>query len=95
MDQKKKKKWFLQSYLIGIPEICIGYRDQDFILHSMDRVPLDQLYHPPGGTLENAYGLAHQVLQELRLFCSGLGHNSRVWKVTVQRGTFLGRPQAV
>ncbi|KAI0092395.1 hypothetical protein BDY19DRAFT_924054 [Irpex rosettiformis] len=97
VDYKKKKKWYLQSYLIGIPEICIGYRDTNFILRKMERVPLDQLYSPPSGTLQDAYAFANRILESLRNFCSspGYGSSSGVWKVTVQRGMLLEQPQMV
>lgn len=101
-DQKKKKKWYLQSHLIGIPEIFIGYRDREFILHKVERVPLNRVYVPPSGTMDEAYGLAYQVLRELRAFCRREGlcergsEKARVhWRVTVRRGVLLGLPQMV
>ena len=97
VDHKKKKKWYLQSYLIGIPEICIGYRDSNFILQKVDRVPLDRLYKPPGGMLEESCTFTHQILQSLRAFCSNSGHrqSNPVWRVVVQRGALLGQPELV
>ncbi|KAI0698560.1 hypothetical protein BC835DRAFT_1412959 [Cytidiella melzeri] len=93
-DHKKKKKWYLQSYLMGIPQITVGYRDDKFVLRKVDSVPLAQLYRPPDNTLENAFTYAFETLQQLRNFCSTQRDKpgSRAWKVTVRRGALLDNP---
>jgi hypothetical protein len=84
---------------MDIPEICVGYRDDSFILHKIQSIPLAEIYDPLEARMANALTFVYQALQQLRAFCSTVRPFSqqpagppRVWKVGVQRGLLLGQP---
>ncbi|KAI0346910.1 hypothetical protein BDW22DRAFT_1425008 [Trametopsis cervina] len=95
----KYKKWVLQSWLMGITEICVGYRDSYNQLQRVDFLPLEEMYTFAPGTLDISYRSCYKVLQELRAFCSTRGAEvegaDNAWMVSVKKGVLLGEPRMI
>jgi RAT1-interacting protein len=86
-------KWYIQSCLLGTPEIFVGYRDSDNVLRYTESVPVTDI---PGRLM--LYGIpwdpqqsidwGFRVLTALRIFCqnseAAANADERVWRVEVR-----------
>ncbi|CAJ0595236.1 unnamed protein product [Cylicocyclus nassatus] len=70
----KSLKWWLQSYLIGIRDIVVGFRDDNGIVTQVDLLHTDDLYERGGWSANVCMGVLFRVLSAIR---SQLGRNGK------------------
>jgi hypothetical protein len=90
-DNTTYRKWYLQSHLLGIPEIFVGYRDDaDILRHTKTIAVADipQKITGPGCLSWNPQqniDWGFRVLTALRKYCNNSGKaEETVWRVEVR-----------
>ena len=91
------KKWHLQSRMIGIGEIFVGYRDTDDILRSSEWIGVDELVARVNGwDPQTNFDKGSRILNSLRAFCHAQmavrRDDDRVWMVEICNGQGSGVP---
>ena len=92
---RNPKKWYLQSFLLDVPEICIGYWDGNHVLQRVETKPLAAIYyariHEKQKVLEGEFHAVYRVLKSLRELCAGQAlsgtSESQIWMATVHHAT--------
>ena len=54
-------KWWAQSFLVGIPKIVCGYRDDDGVVHRLEEMDVQTL--PDLAKVRNAVNVAGRLLK--------------------------------
>ncbi|EGO03105.1 hypothetical protein SERLA73DRAFT_176626 [Serpula lacrymans var. lacrymans S7.3] len=97
---RNRRKWFMQSHLIGINEIFVGYRDANNILQRTEMLPVSECF-PKGRDPQQDIDWGYRMLSALKQYCQkqtegvrASARNSRVregriWRV-LNRGTESG-----
>lgn len=94
--KRNSRRWYLQSHLLDIPEIVVGYRDKHFTLRSTETFPTDH-FAPDASWLQQAYNHASSTFHILRDLCGAYPFPSEgidadhardhaIWKATVDHG---------
>ncbi|KAL0061441.1 hypothetical protein AAF712_009159 [Marasmius tenuissimus] len=87
-----KAKWHMQSALLGVPEIYVGYRDNALRITQTRTIRTADL---KPGTYESNIHRGYEVLSSLRSILEekvreGGQVDDVVWKVTVKKGSITG-----
>lgn len=90
LGSQRLKKFFLQSHLMGVPEIFVGYCGKgSSVLRSTDTISVDEIPEmikrsSPKWIVETALSTAHRILAAVRDHCfrsqqAGESQDSQVW----------------
>lgn len=88
---RDSKKWYIQSHLMDVPEIFVGYRSGNFTLTRTQSFATDH-FAPDTRWLLQAQRNAHDALQALRQLCASYRFRSEadrhdaIWRATVRHG---------
>lgn len=88
---RRKRLWFVQSYLAGVPNLYVGLRNSAFQLKEATWVPLGDLL-PSQDIMHMMHTRLYSILFDLRAFCLSRAHISataprEVWTVVAKNGT--------
>lgn len=92
---RRQEKWYLQSRLVDIPEIVVGYRDAGYTLRRTQAFPTEY-FAPSTNALLKARNNANAALQKLRQSCASYAlppdtnRDSAIWHATLRNGQVKG-----
>ncbi|KAH7923115.1 hypothetical protein BV22DRAFT_1036718 [Leucogyrophana mollusca] len=88
------RKWYMQSYLLGIPTVFIGYRDHADVVRETEEVHLADMpirENQESRIAREGYGALVSLKKTFASLSEGeVGSDDAIWKVTIQGGALRG-----